>query len=60
VGTYTRSEYDACIAGLNNKGCLNCVLELARVAYGPLPVTGFDAFTEALKKRKTDSLRKPR
>jgi hypothetical protein len=54
VGSYTRPEHDACIVGLHNGGCLNHVLELAGVAYGPRSVPGSDALTEASKKRKTD------
>jgi hypothetical protein len=55
VGSYTRLEHDACMASLCNKGWLNRVFELAGVLYGPHPVHGTDAFTEASKKRKIDA-----
>jgi hypothetical protein len=55
MGSYTRPEHDACIASLCNGGHLNCMFELAEVAYGPHPVPGTDAFTEALKKRRIDA-----
>jgi hypothetical protein len=54
VGSYTRLEHDACIAGLHNKGQLNRVLEHAGVPYGPRLVPGSDASTETSKKRKTE------
>jgi hypothetical protein len=52
VGSYTHTEHKACIAGLQNNGRLNRVLELAGVAYGPrlVPVSA-----EVLKKRKEDA-----
>jgi hypothetical protein len=54
VGSYTRPEHKAC-AVLPNNGCLNRVLELSGVAYGPClaPI-----FAEVLKKRKVDSIGK--
>jgi hypothetical protein len=55
VGSYTRTEHEACIAGLQNNGRLNRVLNLVGVAYGPHPVL---VSTEALKKRKVDATRK--
>jgi hypothetical protein len=58
VGSYTCLDHDASIAGLHNEGRLNRVFELARVAYGPHPVPSSDAFTEASKKRKIESVRK--
>jgi hypothetical protein len=60
MGSYTHLEHDTCTAGLHNKGYLNLVLELMGVSYGPRLVPGFDAFTEASKKRKTDLLGKLR
>jgi hypothetical protein len=52
VGSYTRTEHKACIAGLQNNDRLNCVLKLVGVAYGPrlVPVSA-----EVLKKRKADA-----
>jgi hypothetical protein len=55
VGSYTRTEHKACIAGLQNNGRLNRVRELTGVAYGPRPVP---VSTEVLKKRKADATRK--
>jgi hypothetical protein len=52
MGSYTCTEHEACIAGLQNNGRLNRVLELMRVAYGPRPVP---VSTEVLKKRKADA-----
>jgi hypothetical protein len=53
-GSYTRPEHKAYAVLLNN-GCLNRVLELAGVAYGPHPVS---VSVEVLKKRKVDSVGK--
>jgi hypothetical protein len=52
VGSYTCAEHEACVSGLPNNGSLNCVLELAGVAYGPCftPVS-----VEVLKKRKAEA-----
>jgi hypothetical protein len=58
VGSYTHLEHDAYNVGQHNGGCLNHVLELVEVAYGPHPVPGYDAFAEGLKKRKADSIGK--
>jgi hypothetical protein len=55
VGTYTHLEHDVCMAGLLNWGRLNHMFELAGVPYGPRPVPGMEAFTEASKKRKMDA-----
>jgi hypothetical protein len=51
VGSYTHTEHEACIASLPNNGRLNCVLEVAGVAYGPRSVL---VSMEVLKKRKAD------
>jgi hypothetical protein len=51
MDSYTCTEHKACIASLPNNGRLNCVLEVAGVAYGPFPVP---ISTEVLKKRKVD------
>jgi hypothetical protein len=52
VGSYTCTEHEAYIAGLQNNGRLNHVIELTGVAYGPhlKPVS-----MEVLKKRKVDA-----
>jgi hypothetical protein len=55
MGSYTRPEHDACIAGLRNRDCLNHVFEVMGVAYGPRLVPGSDGFTEASKKRQADA-----
>jgi hypothetical protein len=55
VGSYIRLEHDVCMAGMSNGGQLNLVFELARVLYGPRPVPGTCAFTEAPRKRKMDA-----
>jgi hypothetical protein len=52
VGSYAHLEHNACIAGLQNNGCLNRVLELMGVANEPHPMLGSDASTEVSKKRK--------
>jgi hypothetical protein len=55
MDSYTCTEHKACIASLPNNGRLNCVLEVAGVAYGPFPVP---VSTEVLKKRKVDAAMK--
>jgi hypothetical protein len=52
VGSYIRTEHEASIASIPNNGCLNPVLEVARVGYGPrsVPVS-----PEVLKKGKADA-----
>jgi hypothetical protein len=52
VGNYTCTEHEACIVGFQINGRSNRVLELARVAYGPLPTP---VSAEVLKKRKADA-----
>jgi hypothetical protein len=52
VGSYMRGDHEACVAGLQNNGRLNHVLELTRVAYGPRPAP---VSVEVLKKRKVDA-----
>jgi hypothetical protein len=47
VGSYTRPEHDACVMNLRNRGHLNRVFELAKVAYGPRPEPSTEEFTEA-------------
>jgi hypothetical protein len=54
VGSYTRLEHEAC-AILPNNDRLNCILELAGVAYGPRPTP---VSVEVLKKMKADSVGK--
>jgi hypothetical protein len=58
VGCYTHPEHEACLTGLHNNSHMNRVLELAGVAYGPYPVPGSDASTEASMKRKADAIGK--
>jgi hypothetical protein len=48
VGSYTHTEHEAHVSSLPNGGCLNRVLKLTGVAYGPRPVP---ASAEVLKKR---------
>jgi hypothetical protein len=55
VGGYTCMEHEACIASLLNNGCLNHVLKVVGVGYGPCPVP---VSTEVLKKRKADAAAK--
>jgi hypothetical protein len=50
-----RTEHKACIASLPNNDCLNRVLEVVGVAYGPRLVL---VSTEVLKKRKADAAAK--
>jgi hypothetical protein len=58
VGSYTKVEHDACLAHVCNRGLLNCVFELAGVAYGSHDMPGTNEFSEALRKRKLDATRK--
>jgi hypothetical protein len=53
VGSYTCMEHEAYVACVPNNGRLNCVLEVAEVAYVPHPVP---VFAEVLKKRKADAI----
>jgi hypothetical protein len=55
IDNYTCTEHEACIASLTNNGCLNHMLEIAGVAYGPrsVPIS-----PEVLKKRKADAATK--
>jgi hypothetical protein len=55
VGGYTRMEHEAYIASIPNNGCLNHVLKVVGVGYGPLPVP---ISTEVLKKRMADAVAK--
>jgi hypothetical protein len=55
VGGYTCMEHEACIASLLNNDCLNHVLKVVGVGYGPCPVP---ISTEVLKKRKADAAAK--
>jgi hypothetical protein len=51
VDGYTCTEHEVCVASLPNNGCLNYVLKVAGVAYGPRPV---HVSVEVPNKRKTD------
>jgi hypothetical protein len=51
VGNYTCTDHEACLASIPNNDCLNRVLKLAGVSYGPRPVP---VSAEVLKKRKAD------
>jgi hypothetical protein len=55
MGGYTHTEYEAYIASLPNNGCLNHVLEVAGLAYGPRPVP---VSIEVLKKWKAHAATK--
>jgi hypothetical protein len=53
VGGYTHMEHKACIASVPNNGCLNHVLKIAEVAYGPHPAP---VSAEVLKKMKAAAI----
>jgi hypothetical protein len=55
VGSYTRTEHEACLTSIPNNGRLSRVLRLTGVSYGshPVPVSA-----EVLKKRKADAVAK--
>jgi hypothetical protein len=53
VGGYTRAEHEACVGSLPNNGCMNRMLKVVGVAYGPRPVP---VSMEVLKKRKADAV----
>jgi hypothetical protein len=55
VGSYGRTEHDACIKALPNDGRLNQIFKKAGVACGPHPQPSTEASTEAVKKRKVDA-----
>jgi hypothetical protein len=55
LGSYIRTEHDACGLALLNGGRLNRVFEQAGVAYCPRPEPGTDVSREASKKRKEDA-----
>jgi hypothetical protein len=54
VGSYTKVLV-ASLAHVRNRGRLNHVFELARVAFGPHAMPGTDEFTEAVRKRNLDA-----
>jgi hypothetical protein len=55
IGSYTKVEHNTCLAHVRNRGRLNCIFELAGVAYRPHAVPGTDEFTKAMQKRKLDT-----
>jgi hypothetical protein len=58
VGSYTKAEHDACLAHICNGGRLNRIFDFAGVAYGPRAMPGTDELTEAVRKRKFDTVGK--
>jgi hypothetical protein len=54
IGSYTKVLV-ASLAHVRNRGRLNHVFELARVAFGPHAMPGTDEFTEAVRKRNLDA-----
>jgi hypothetical protein len=56
VGSYGRTEHDACVLALPNGGRLNWVFEKAGVAYGLYPEPSTEASKEAVRKRKIDAV----
>jgi hypothetical protein len=56
VGSYGRTEHDACVLALLNGGRLNWVFEKAGVAYGLYPEPSTEASKEAVRKRKIDAV----
>jgi hypothetical protein len=59
VGSYGRTEHDACIEALPKVGRLSQVLEKAGVLYSPRLESGTEASTEAAKKTKMDGCTRP-
>jgi hypothetical protein len=53
VGSYTRTEYEACIASLPSNGHLNRVLKVAGLAHGPCPML---VSVVVLRKKKADDV----